>query len=228
MPVAERVARVVVRLEDRDRRVRVQVVDPLHAAVVDVVEDVGERERRREDEDHVDGEDRREDPAGAHARGALQHDRIGEVHRHDRAAEEVLQRGVVPGQPRPQPAERTGHPARVVVGGRGRREHARPVRRHHDDEQAQADDRRQRDADGELPGAGALAGGSDRAAPGEATAARRGAVAQRDRARLGGHGLSEKCRGPAEAGPEQQSIRIALQMVVTFTAFGPLSPCSGS
>ena len=69
MPVAERVARVAVRLEDRDRRVRVEVVHDLHAPVVDVVEDVGQRQRRREEEDRVHRHDRRRSPSARAARG---------------------------------------------------------------------------------------------------------------------------------------------------------------
>ncbi len=53
VPVAERVARVGVRLEHGIRRVGVEMVDDLHAPVVDVVEDVRERHRGRQEEDHV-------------------------------------------------------------------------------------------------------------------------------------------------------------------------------
>ena len=74
VPVAQEEARIVVRLEDRDRRVRVEVVHDLHAPVVDVVEDVRQRQRRREQEDRVNGHDRCDHPAGGQPRRVLERD----------------------------------------------------------------------------------------------------------------------------------------------------------
>ncbi len=141
VPVAQRVARIVVRLEDRNRRVRVELVHDLHTPVVDVVEDVGERERRREQEGDVHRDDRHDRPARAEARHVAQRQRIADVHQHQRPGEQVLQRRRAARQRRQQPAQRAGHPVREVVRVRRRRQQARAVRRDQHDEHAAQHDR---------------------------------------------------------------------------------------
>ena len=128
----------------------------LHARVVDVVEDVGERERRREQEDNVDGGDRADHPARGQARGVCEHEHVGEVGDDERAAEEVLQLGRVARETGDEPAERAGHPAGEEVRVAGGDEDARAVRGDDDDERTRARDRDERDAPG--PRARARAG----------------------------------------------------------------------
>ena len=143
MPVARGVARVAVRLEHRDRRVRIEVVDNLHAPVVDVVEDVGERQRRREEHDRVCCHDRRDHPARAQQRHVAQADQVAREHQHDRGCEQPPQARGAARQRRPQAAERSRHPVREVMArGRGRKE-AGTVGCRHYDQQAACQDRDQ-------------------------------------------------------------------------------------
>ncbi len=144
MPVAEVVARVGVRLENRDRGVGIEVVHDLHTPVVDVVEDVRQRQRRGEEEDRVHGDDRADRPAGSQPGDVAQPQQVGAVHDDYRPREQPPQGRPVARQPRPQPTQRTGHPAREVAAVRGRREQARPVRRRDEHERAADDDRDQR------------------------------------------------------------------------------------
>ena len=121
MPVARGIARVVVRLEHRDRRVRVEAMDNLHAPVVDVVEDVGERQRRREEHDRVCSHDRRDHPARAQQGHIAQADQVADVHEHDRGREQPPQTRCAARQRRPQATERARHPAReIMTCGRSR------------------------------------------------------------------------------------------------------------
>ena len=133
------------RLEHRDRGVWVEVVHHLHAPVVDVVEEVRQRQRRRQQEDRVHGHDRRRSPSARAASPRAQHDQRSATYMTTIApVNSQSQRRAVVGEARPQPAQRAGHPAREEADVGGRRQQARPVGRHHHHEQAQRHDRGQR------------------------------------------------------------------------------------
>jgi hypothetical protein len=141
VPVTEQEGRIGVRLERRDRHVRVEVVDGLHAPVVEVVEDVGQRQRRGEEEDHVNDDDRPQDPARTQARSDQGHDEVGDQHRRDRRREEHALRVVADREPVRQRTGRAGDPVWIVAGLGDRRRHEDPraCRGERDEQQARED-----------------------------------------------------------------------------------------
>ena len=199
VPVAEVVARVAVRLEDRDRCVGIEVVHHLHAAVIDVVEDVRQRERHRQQEERVNRRDRSEDPPRSQLPRVVQREQVARVHGHQRAREEVLQRRRVARQAWPEASQRPCHPMGKVARVRGRREHARPVGRCEDDERATRDEQHQRH--GSQPrlalGARDRAGARKKHASPAHAAAHGGRVAQGKCSRVAGH-----AEGPPKRAPE--------------------------
>ena len=190
MPVADRVAGIAVGLQYGDGGVGVQVVHDLHAPVVDVVEDVGQRHGRREQKEAVHEHDRGDHRAGRQRGCVPKRQQVGHVHSHDRPAEQPPEHGGVARESRPGAAERTGHPARKEARVRGRRQDARPVRRHHHDEQAARDDRQQADSAQPLRAACAdqRAGApAAKASPSRRRRAADGRVPEREGSSVAGH-----------------------------------------
>ncbi len=132
MPVAQRKAWVVVRLEDGHRGVGVEMVKDLHPPVVDVIEDVGERKWGREEDDRVHSHHRRDRPARAQSWRVLEGKNVAPIHHRHCDGEEVAQAQGVTCERRPQASQWAGHPARKEVkSGCGGEDTGTVRRRHH-------------------------------------------------------------------------------------------------
>ena len=119
VPVGEVVRRV---LADGERQggVRVDAIRRRHAPVVQVVEDVGERQRRPEQQDDVRRHHGAPDDGRGHPRRAQHGDQPRDAEDRERAREVGLEHRRAVGQRRQPVRQRAHHPAREpALGGAG-------------------------------------------------------------------------------------------------------------
>ena len=141
MPRGEAVHGIVHLVRDHVR-VRVEVMNGAKARVAHVVEEVGELQRRAQQEDHVEREHGECDRAHRDRPHRRQQHAVSDKHRQDHAAETDAQRGGVVGQPPEEAMQRTRLPGRK----------RKPAPRHEDrgaggreyDHRQRADDQRRK------------------------------------------------------------------------------------